>query len=397
MKEIISKLTKSLDQVEQWAEQRDYKGYEPSDGQSSFLRPLTFGNEMAERILQQFVWKIPFNVRPLFGVRPLESTKARGYFVWGYVRRFQTTGDEHYRKKAELCLDWLMNNPSPGQDEFCWGNHFHFTSRGGRMAKYEPTIVWTSLIGLAFLEAHHILGGEKYLEVADSICRWILTLPRLETDHGSCLAYTGVGTCTIHNSNMLGAGMLAKTAALTGNEEYVQVARKAIEYSCSRQLSDGAWYYGDESKYHWIDNFHTGYNLDSLRRFMDATGDRSYDELLKKGLEYMKKTFIEDSGRPRYYHNSTYPIDIQCCSQAIDTLVYFSDLDPACLDLAIKTAEWTIDNMQDSTGFFYYRRLPGIVVKTPMMHWGQGTMHRALAELIHCCTDKMDTDMDNSV
>jgi hypothetical protein len=50
--------------------------------------------------------------------------------------------------------------------------------------------------------------------------------------------------------------------------------------------------------------------------------------------------------------------------------------------MATRTADWTINNMQDASGFFYYRRLPGIVNKTPMLHWGQATMHKALAQVL---------------
>ena len=55
---------------------------------------------------------------------------------------------------------------------------------------------------------------------------------------------------------------------------------------------------------------------------------------------------------------------------------------PENLSLALKVAKWTIDNMQDRTGYFYYRRYsPRLVNKTPTLHWGQATMLCALAGL----------------
>ena len=53
------KIQHSLQQVQQWVEARNYKGYDPGDGLTSFLRPLAFGNLFAERILQQAIWKSP--------------------------------------------------------------------------------------------------------------------------------------------------------------------------------------------------------------------------------------------------------------------------------------------------------------------------------------------------
>jgi len=75
-------------------------------------------------------------------------------------------------------------------------------------------------------------------------------------------------------------------------------------------------------------------------------------------------------------------LDIQCCPQSSDTLVFFQDRDPESLSLALKVAEWTIEHMQDPTGYFYYRRYSwGVINKTPTLHWGQATMLSALAGL----------------
>jgi rhamnogalacturonyl hydrolase YesR len=275
-----------------------------------------------------------------------------------------------------------MQNRAPGYVKPSWGNHFDFTSRAGRLPKHEPIIVWTSLIGQAFLDAYQLLHEKKYLDIAVQICDWILDLPREKTSSGSCISYVAYTQSSIHNSNMLGAAMLARTAKYTGNKDMVKVSREAMQYSCSRQLADGSWYYGEAINTRWIDNFHTGYNLDSLKCYIDSTGDNAYRENLERGFRYFKNHFFESNGRPKYYHNRIYPVDIQCASQAIDTLSYFAPQDRESLWLAQKVARWTIDNMQDRKGYFYFRQLPGIKAKTPMLHWGQATMYKALAHLL---------------
>jgi len=382
MNEVRDIIKKSIEKLEKWVECHNYKGYEPFDGSSSFLRLLTFGNLYAERLLHQLVRRSPVNLRPLLGIKPEVSTKGRGYMASGYLKIFELTGDDQYKEKAVKCLDWLIKNKSPNYSNYSWGNHFDFSSRSGKLPKLEPIIVWTSLIGQTFLDAYKILKNTKYIDVATSISDWILELPREQTDTGACLSYVAYKQLSIHNSNMLGAAMLARTAKFTGNETALKVAREAMEYSCSRQLSDGAWYYGEASDRHWIDNFHTGYNLDSLKCYIENTGDQTYEKNLRKGFEYFKNTFFEIDGVAKYYHNQTYPIEIQCISQAIDTLAYFSDYDKKSLQLAIKVAKWAIDNMQDKDGHFYYRKLPLMKVKTPMLHWGQATMYQGLTHLL---------------
>jgi hypothetical protein len=381
--EFKKKLITSIDKLEKWVEDHDYRGYEPFDALSSYLRPLTFRSLFLERVLQQVVRQSPINLRPMLGIKPQESTKGRGYMAWGYLQMFKFTGDPGYREKATRCLDWLDENRAPGFSSHSWGNHFDFSSRGGRLPKKEPIIVWTSLHGQAYLDAYESLGESRFLDVARSICDWILALPRERTDNGICLSYVASKQSSIHNSNMLGAAMLARAAKYFGQAGYLDVAREAMAYSCSRQLPDGAWYYGEREDYHWIDNFHTGYNLDSLKCYTDHSGDNRFMENLRRGLEYYKKIFIEPNGRPKYYHNRAFPIDSQCASQSIETLANFSGYDAASIGLAIKVANWTIDNMQDKKGYFYYRQYPLIKARTPMLHWAQATTYRALALLLN--------------
>jgi rhamnogalacturonyl hydrolase YesR len=375
-------IQQSLALAQKWVEQQRYRGYEPFDGLSSWLRPLACGDLLAERLVQQLIRQCPLNLRPALGVKPQDSTKGRGYMASGYVMRYRVTKQQEYLDKAIDCLEWLDKHKVARFRHHSWSNHFDFVSRGGRYTKDDPIIVWTALIGHAYIEAFEVTGNEWFLRIADSVCNWILDLPREKTERGDCISYLAHVQSSIHNANMLGAGVLARTAKHTGSQECRRVARLAMEYSCSRQRPDGAWWYAENAVNHWIDNFHTGYNLDGLKHYTDATGDESYRQNFEKGLAFYKANFFEQSGRPKYYLSRTYPVDIQCSGQAIDTLAFVSEDDPESLALAKLVAAWTIRNMQDRKGYFYYRQYPILKAKTPMLHWGQGTMFKALAHLL---------------
>jgi rhamnogalacturonyl hydrolase YesR len=383
-------IERSLNRVERWVEEHNYRGYEPFDGLSSWFRPLTFGNLFAERLLLQSIRQCPVNLRPLMGVTPKESTKGRGYMAAGYLTRCRTTGNANYLRRAESCLDWLDQRKARAFANHSWSNHFDFASRGGSYTKDDPIIVWTSLIGFAYLDAYEQTSNARWLEIADSVCRWIMDLPRESTARGSCISYLAGVQSSIHNSNMLGAAMLARTAKHTGNRDYGDVARSAMEYSCTRQLPNGSWWYAEDPKYHWIDNFHTGYNLDSLSSYIESSGDETWRANLRKGLEFYKANFFEDNGCPKYYHDRRYPIDSQCAAQSIETLAAFANDDGGCLELAVNVARWTVENMQGGDGHFYYRIYPWGKAKTPMLHWAQATMYKALALLLDRLGEKAD-------
>ena len=375
-------IDESLGRLEKWIESHDYKGYEPFDGLTSFLLPLTGNSRTARQVLQQAVRRSPLNLRPFLGVKPLDSTKGRGYVAWGYLKRYRLTNDAIFREKALDCLDWLDKNRSPLYPGHSWGNHFTYSSRSGHIPKDVSTVVWTGLIGQVFLEAYALFGRPRDLEIIGSIADWVMALPREDTDRGSCLSYIMPSQRSIHNSNMIGAAFLAGAAVASGTLRVSTGRPRAMEYSCARQRTDGAWFYGDEEKHHWIDVFHTGYNLDALRRYQDASGDRASRSNWKEDTRISSGTSSSPDGRVRYYHNKAKPIDIQCASQAIDTLCLFAGDDPGAGTMAMKTAQWYIQRMQDRDGHFYFRHYTrGVNNKAAMIHWGQATMHKALAHL----------------
>jgi len=48
--------------------------------------------------------------------------------------------------------------------------------------------------------------------------------------------------------------------------------------------------------------------------------------------------------------------------------------------MAIKIAKWTIDNIQDEKGYFYYQRYRFFTNKIPYMRWSQAWMFYAITE-----------------
>jgi polysaccharide biosynthesis protein VpsJ len=379
-----TQLFDSIMRLSGWLEKNDYRGYDTFDGLNArFVRPLTFETNVLRTVLQQGVRRFPINLRPLLGISKSRSTKGMGFLARGFMRLEEATGERTWGQKAESGLQWLIENQSKGYSGSCWGNHFDYQSRTFYLARGVPTIVWTSLVGHAFLDGYDHFQKDHYLQVAVSACEHILRdLSKYPDGEGVCISYIPIQNSQVHNANTLGASLLARTYLHTRNQTYREVAEKAIHYTAQHQRPDASWYYGEKENLRWVDNFHTAYVLDCFKYYGESTGDDRFDEKMMSGYEYWKKTFFLADGTPRYYDHQTLPLDIQCSSQAIDTLVFFSDRDPDSLSLALKVAQWTIANMQDRSGYFYYRRYsPWLVNKTPTLHWGQATMLSAMAGL----------------
>ncbi len=373
-----------------WLTEKNWKAFDPFDGLNADTPNFfTFDNHYLRIALQQTVRRFPVNLRPILGIKPETSSKGMGFCALGYLKLHQATGEKKYLDKATACLDWLTENFSTGYSGCCWGNHFSYESRGGRIPFGVPTIVWTSLIANVFLYAYEYTNEKKYFDIASSAGDFIVSdIPRLESADGTvCLMYTPKnkiipnGGGDIHNSNVLGAWLLARLFRHTKKDDLLNLSTRAVEYTLNRQLPKGGWYYGEPKKFRWIDSFHTGYVLESIHGYIKAVGGDSKKDKLVKGYRYFISTFFESDGTPRYYDYKTYPIDIQCAGQGIQTLVNLREYDDRSMDVANKLALWTIKNMQDPQGYFYFRKYPAITNKTPMFHWGQATMLSGLAHL----------------
>ncbi len=248
----------------------------------------------------QAVRQSPINLRPLLGIKPLPSTKGRG--LHGGRLPGDVPADRRTRsicEKARACLDWLIEHKSPRFSEFSWANHFDFASRGGSYSKDESIIVWTALIGQAFIDGFEATGDREVprrrpervrvdsqpAEGADQLGH----LPQLSRDVGRVPSTTPTCSAPLCWRGRGGTRGIPSTC---------DVAADAMRYSCARQRPDGSWWYAEEPKYHWIDNFHTGYNLDSLKCYIESTGDDTYRDAMTRGLELLQAPLLSRGRLP---------------------------------------------------------------------------------------------------
>ena len=255
-----------------------------------------------------------------------------GFLARGFMRLHKATGEKIWADRAEMALDWLIKHQATGYHGTSWGNHFDYQSRTFYLPKGTPTVVWTSLIGHAFVEAYEHFENDQYLKIAVGACEHIIRdLDVFPDGEGVCISYIPGQNSQVHNANTLAASLLARTYQITLKESYRELAEKAIRYTAQHQRSDGSWYYGEKENLHWVDNFHSAYVLDCFKHYTQSSGDERFRPEYDEGLQYWKETFFLSDGTPRYYDHKTLPIDIQCCSQAIDTLVFFQSYDSEAL------------------------------------------------------------------
>lgn len=381
------KIEFSLSRLEAYCENEGYKGYDPFDGLNSRIFkaiPVISNNRIARLAWIQLFKRSPLNLRPLVGIRKDYNPKALGLFLSGYCNLYKATKQERYLDKIHFFTDKIISLINKDWSGACWGYNFDWQAKAFFQPENTPTVVATTFIGCSLLDAYDITGEKELLNTARSSCNFILNdLNRTYRDatDNFAFSYSPMDRSVVFNASLLGSRLLSRVYNYTKEEILLRAAGKSVAFCCYHQRPDGSWSYGTMDFHKWIDNFHTGYNLECIADFIRFSNDHYWDKHLHKGFEYYLNTFFSDSGIPKYYSNSVYPIDIHSPAQFIITLSRLNKLDEQRI-LVDKVLNWTIDNMQSPEGFFYYQINKYFSSKISYMRWAQAWMFFALSEYL---------------
>jgi len=372
----------------QWCSSRDFAGYDPFDALNSRLFQSTpfIHSRTARLIWTQAFKRFPLNLRPLALVPPQKNSKGLALFALAALANYRRTKTPEAETSARELLAQLLSKQIEGYSGAAWGYNFPWQSRNFFAERETPMIVPTAFAARAFLEGYQAFSDQSYLQTARSVCDFITKdLKRTaESAEEICFSYSPLDTTQIFNASLLAGETLAGVGDATGESDFCDLAARAACYVARRQREDGSWAYGAGPQQQWVDNFHTAYVLLSLSRISKCCvgGSVEADSALELGFKYWRESFFLADGGPKYYHDSLYPVDAHAAATAIVTLLALREWDSSAPALAEKIAGWTIDNLRDRDGFFYYQRRRFYTVKTPYMRWTEGWMLYALARLL---------------
>lgn len=391
-------IIESFIKLQKYCEAEAFKGWDPYDGlNSQIFQSLPFFKKSAlcRLIVIQGFKRCPFNLRKLALVPKEHNAKGIGLFLQGYCNLYKASQQkiglkEQLGSQKEIIsqihhlASLLISLQSKGYSGACWGYNFDWQARRLFLfPKSTPTVVATNFCATALIDAYEITGNQEYLKTALSAANFVMKdLHRANYNNGFLFSYSPLqGNDTVFNASLLGSKLLSYCYKYTGKQEYLEAAKASVVACCNGQNKDGSWVYGMLPVQSWIDSFHTGYNLDGLIAYEEQTGDTSFHDYIEKGFNFYIKNFFEEDGCPKYYHNKKYPIDIHCPGQLFITLHRLHKHEQY-KSLANKVLNWTIKNMQDKKGYFYYQLKQGISSKISYMRWSNAFMFNALSYLI---------------
>jgi len=360
--------------IRAWGEAREWRGYDPYDALNSPFTPvLTFGSNLGRRILTQAVKRSPVNLRPILGIRPAVNAKALGLVASGYVR-LAAAGDLAAASAAAYWLDRLRESAP------CWGYHFDVQTRFFRYRAGTPNTIATSFVAQAFLDDYEFLGHERSGDVALMTAEFLVDRMLDTAPAGPYFRYLEHEDALVHNANLLACAVLARAARCIGVGDLADRAAAATATTLAAQRSDGSWPYAFGDGRDWVDNFHTGYVLESLAECEGLAPDVA--EHLALGFDYWERALFLGDGTPRYDSDHTTPLDAHNYAQAIETWLSIGDRRAGALAAANRTAALLIADFLMPEGYVRFRRGRGWVNNVAFVRWTTAPAFRALARLL---------------
>ena len=371
---------RALKQLDAYIQSQNFLGYDPYDALNSpILRAITWPHKYARIAATQAIKRMPINLRPLLLIPKDYNPKGLGLFLWGYAKLYALNPSDQTFGTIQRLLTELERLRSRGYSGNCWGYNFPWQSRAFYLPRYTPTIVNTSFIGHALLDAYRYTGNEEALKLALPIVDFLLKdLHRTADGDAICFSYTPVDETAIHNANLLGASLLIRLHEAAGLEDEVkELALQSLRYSMNYQHDNGAWWYAETDYQKWIDSFHTGFNLQCLSYFLELGHGAEYQSAFDRGVEFYTQNLFETDGTAKYYHDRRLPEDIHSYAQAI---VVLSQLGDRHRDLLNRVLARMLERFQSPAGYFYFQRRNHQPNRIPYIRWAQSWAFHALTE-----------------
>lgn len=389
----MSSVQESFLKLKSYCEHEGFLGWDPYDGlNSKVFDTLPFKHwDIARLIWIQAFKRSRVNLRHFMLVPKQYNAKGIGLFLTGYcnLHKLSIAGDTRFGTSVEIenriieLSELLLGLQSKGYSGACWGYGFDWQSRAFFLPKHTPTVVATSFAVEALLSAYEVTGNLNYLTTALSSSDFVLNdLNRIhKEDDLFMFSYSPLDHQAVYNATLLGTKILSLIYSHTGNVTLKNASYKSAKAVCRKQNPDGSFPHSDQVGQSWRDSFHTAFKLESLMAYQMLCGDNSFSQNIESGFAYWIDNYFDSSTGFSYYYDkgsSRDLVDLHCAAQALSTF-YKLGTSGFNWDFIERVATWSIMNMQDNSGYFYFQKNRAGINKIAYMRWPNAWMFYGLS------------------
>jgi SAM-dependent methyltransferase len=385
-----SRIQAAVDRLLAWLDANGWDGYDPYDVQDWLIQQARAGKAPSRKRQRELLARNerdPMGVRAELGIATKRIPKGLGLLAAARVRLYKATADPSHLEEAARIADWLLDNPSRGYGNLCWGYPFDWQSVIF-IPKDTPSAVVSTAAGDGLWELYTVTRDAKYLDACVSICRFLTENLRCGDmgEKGICFSYTPIDDYHVHNANLFAGEFLARIGREIDDEAWRKLGERTADYAISEQNDDGSIFYWGRVQNDYaprkLDHYHSGFEIRCLWRLWQHLGLDKLRRAWKRYLSFYLKSFRLPDGTPKIRPDAPYPVNIHGAAECVLMLSMLSREAPELLDEAGRSLLWTIDRMQTDDGSFAYTWGPDGRIDAPYLRWGQAWMLRAMAEYL---------------
>jgi len=373
-----------------WVKSENYYGWDPYDAlNSKLVNEICLNSPLLEILVTQLNKYSVLNIRSVLNIKKGLDVKGMSLLAQSFSKMYSLTEDQKYKNDLLDCIRFLKSKSLKSKYNCdCWAGHYYnYRSVDKSILTPDiPDVITTSNVIKAFIDSYLILNDEELKNMGKSAYQFFTSYLLKNMDNNFYyLKYNPLNENKIViNASAEGLSAICKLIPLFNDAEMKEVACKLSEFLINTQGLDGCWIYSryEDGKVRSQIDFHQGFILDSLIEYLpfaEPDQKQSINESIKKGANFYRNNQFLDDGRCYYRYPKLYPIDIHNQAQGIITFSKLSVLDKEYLRFAKQIVEWTIFNMQDDEGYFFYQKNRIITNKIPYMRWGACWMMLSMA------------------
>ena len=134
-----------------------------------------------------------------------------------------------------------------GFSNSCWGYDFDWEARYAKIKANRPIVVATAIITNALFLAYKVVNIKKAKKLVISAVEFVLNdLNIIFENDCICFSYSPYDKQKVFNASIKGARILIQAYSLSGNEDYLKYATKAVKFVINNQALNGSWYYSEQ-------------------------------------------------------------------------------------------------------------------------------------------------------
>jgi hypothetical protein len=323
---------------------------------------------------------------------------ADAHYAMGFARLAQARNEEKYYFRAVHFLGVLERTRCPGYQNYCWGYPFDWQTKVGVIKRGTPLITTIPYVYEAFSEVYAIDGDPKWRQIMESSAEHAFRQYRdTETRPGaaSC-GYTPApdDPCGVINASAYRAFHLTRAGIELSKPQYLEVAKRNLNFVLDAQNADGSWYYATNAKRDFIDHFHTCFVLKALAKIEKLTEWPGCRSGIERGIKYYTRNLFDREGLPLPFSKrprlTVYRRELYDYAECINLCLLLEGRFPELDSLLPGIVTDVLGRWQRSNGAFKSRELLVGWDRIPMHRWAQSQLFRSLCLLLSSRSEKFN-------